>query len=156
MKTSGIFTVSLDFERMWGIQDVNPEGYGYEANIDGVDNAIEALLDTFNEYGIHSTWATVGLLFCKDVDELNKNLPEKTPHYDSALLNAYEYINEHIMPNQLKHFSPEAILKISKEALILLISPLLKVAGFLKEKIASPIWFKAPAATFTSPSILLL
>mgnify|MGYP001337314609 FL=1 len=112
MKTSGIFTVSLDFERIWGVLDVNPQGY--DANIDGVDNAIERLLDTFNEYGIHSTWATVGLLFCKDVDELNNNLPDKIPHYDSALLNAYKYINEHASPNQLKHFSPEVILKISK------------------------------------------
>ena len=112
MKTSGIFTVSLDFERIWGIHDVNPQGY--DANIDGVDNAIDRLLDTFNEYSIHSTWATVGLLFCKDVDELNNYLPVKTPHYDSALPNAYEYINEHATPNQLKHFSPDVILKISK------------------------------------------
>ena len=112
MKTSGIFTISLDFERIWGVHDGNPQGY--DANIDGVDNAIDRLLDTFNEYGIHSTWATVGLLFCKDMDELNNNLPDQIPHYDSALLNAYEYINEHATPNQLKHFSPEVILKISK------------------------------------------
>jgi len=48
------------------------------------------------------------------MDELNNNLPDKIPHYDSALLNAYEYINKHATPNQLKHFSPEVILKISK------------------------------------------
>ena len=102
MKTSGIFTVSLDFERIWGVHDGNPQGY--DANIDGVDNAIERLLDTFNEYGIHSTWATVGLLFCKDVDELNNNLPDKIPHYDSALLNAYEYINEACYTKPAKAF----------------------------------------------------
>lgn len=112
LMNTGIFTVSLDFERIWGVHDVNP--LGYDANIDGVDNAIDRLLDTFNEYGIHSTWATVGLLFCKDVDELNNSLPDKVPHYDSALPNAYEYINEQATPNQSKHFSPEVILKISK------------------------------------------
>jgi len=37
MKTSGIFTISLDFERIWGVHDSNPQGY--DANIEGVDNA---------------------------------------------------------------------------------------------------------------------
>ena len=27
MKISGIFTVSLDFERIWGVHNGNPQGY---------------------------------------------------------------------------------------------------------------------------------
>ena len=35
MKKSGVFTVSLDFERMWGVHDVDASTYA--DNIDGVD-----------------------------------------------------------------------------------------------------------------------
>jgi peptidoglycan/xylan/chitin deacetylase (PgdA/CDA1 family) len=112
MKQSGIFTVSLDFERMWGVHDVAASAYA--ENIDGVDVAIDRLLEVFNEYGIHTTWATVGLLFFNDLNELNSNLPDKKPQYASNLMNSYEYINRHAEPNQVKHFSLDTILKISK------------------------------------------
>ena len=113
LNSSGIFTISLDFERMWGLYDLKLEGY--DENIEGINKAIDAILNIFCEFGIHSTWATVGLLFFKDINELNKNLPEKKPNYDN-LLNAYQYINEHSNLDQNKHFSPDTIIRISKVA----------------------------------------
>ena len=59
---SGIFTVSLDFELYWGLRDTTTINE-YEANLKGVKIAIERILELFDKYDIHATWATVGFLF---------------------------------------------------------------------------------------------
>ena len=58
----GIFTISLDFELGWGfVGKRNIKQYA--ENFLGVYSAIPAILEIFNEYNIHATWATVGFLF---------------------------------------------------------------------------------------------
>jgi len=60
--TPGTFVISLDFELMWGVRDLQTkETYG--ANVLGARLAIPAMLALFEEFGLHVTWATVGLLF---------------------------------------------------------------------------------------------
>ena len=62
----GIFTVSLDFELYWGVRDKRTIE-DYEKNLEGAKKAIEVILEVFEEYEVHATWATVGFLFAKNI-----------------------------------------------------------------------------------------
>jgi len=74
------FVVSLDCELMWGLRDhLSVAQYG--ENVRGVRQAIPALLDLFDRYGIRATWATVGFLFCETRDDLMASLPALRPGY---------------------------------------------------------------------------
>lgn len=84
----GTFVISLDFELMWGVRDVHTkETYG--ANILGVRQAIPAMLSLFEEFGLHATWATVGLLFFGTKAEVLAGLPAVRPAYVDANLSNY-------------------------------------------------------------------
>lgn len=57
----GIFCISLDFEKYWGVHDI----INYKSvkeNFMKVDEVVEKLLSLFKQYDIHATWASVGLL----------------------------------------------------------------------------------------------
>jgi hypothetical protein len=53
----------------------------YKPNLLGERAAIPALLQLFDKYKIHATWATVGFLFCETRDELLQSLPARLPSY---------------------------------------------------------------------------
>lgn len=57
----GSFTISLDFELFWGVRDKRTTD-SYKNNLEGTIEVIPKLLDIFEQYNIHVTWATVGLL----------------------------------------------------------------------------------------------
>ena len=80
--------VSLDFELFWGMQD-HMELAEYEANILGGRAAIPRMLELFQKYGIHATWATVGFLFGENEEELKGYFPRKLPRYENAALSPY-------------------------------------------------------------------
>lgn len=80
--------VSLDFELFWGMQD-GWELSEYEVNILGGRKAIPRILELFQKYGIHATWATVGFLFGRDEEDLRRFFPRQLPTYDNAALSAY-------------------------------------------------------------------
>jgi len=81
----GLFIISLDFELMWGVRDLQTlESYGI--NIQGVRKALPAMLDLFAEYDIHASFATVGLLMCRNKKELYQHIPSILPDYN---LNKY-------------------------------------------------------------------
>ena len=75
MTDSGAFTISLDFELMWGVYDSRSKSE-YGSNILGTRAAISGMLDLFDEYGVGVTWAAVGLLFCNNKDEMIKRLDD--------------------------------------------------------------------------------
>jgi peptidoglycan/xylan/chitin deacetylase (PgdA/CDA1 family) len=77
----GIFITSLDFELMWGIR-YQRSVPGYRANILGARQAIPAMLNLFQEYEIHATWATVGLLFFSNKADMVRGCPQVTPAYE--------------------------------------------------------------------------
>lgn len=92
-KRRGQFVISLDFELYWGMFDkVTLRDYG--ANIRGVHSVLPRLLDIFSEYGIHATWATVGMLMYKDKQSLRESLPPKElrPNYKNKNLSTYDYL----------------------------------------------------------------
>ena len=86
--TPGTFVISLDFELMWGVRDLQTkETYG--ANVLGARLAIPAMLALFEEFGLHVTWATVGLLFFGKRADLLAGLPARRPAYTDANLSNY-------------------------------------------------------------------
>ncbi len=73
MANSGAFTISLDFELMWGVYDSRSmDEYG--PNILGTRRGIEGMLRLFERHDVGATWAAVGLLFCHDKSEMQDRL----------------------------------------------------------------------------------
>lgn len=106
----GIFTISLDFELYWGVRDHRSiENYG--SNIKNVHVVVPRLLELFEKYGIHCTWATVGFLFFENKSELVAGLPAIYPEYQKKEYDPYGYL----MKNELDpdyHFAYDLIKKI--------------------------------------------
>jgi peptidoglycan/xylan/chitin deacetylase (PgdA/CDA1 family) len=91
--TPGTFVISLDFELMWGVRDLQTkETYG--ANVLGARRAIPAMLALFEEFGLHVTWATVGLLFFGNKADLLAGLPARRPAYTDGNLSNYVALPE--------------------------------------------------------------
>lgn len=87
------FVISLDFELFWGVMDSKTiESYG--AHVSNERLVIPRLLELFTKYGIGATWATVGILFCKNKDEIKLMKPKMEPSYDNIMLNPYLYIDK--------------------------------------------------------------
>ncbi|MCK5831968.1 MAG: polysaccharide deacetylase family protein [Methylococcales bacterium] len=108
---NGILTVSLDFELYWGLRDKRTISE-YEANLKGVEKAIGRMLELFDKYEIHATWATVGFLFTQDIEELKALSPKQKPNYHNHNLSPYDYISDSDALESYCHFSPELIDKI--------------------------------------------
>ena len=80
--------ISLDFELFWGVTDSRTvENYGQ--NIEGVWQAVPAMLALFKEYDIHVTWATVGMLMCRDFKQWSDLRPLIMPTYGRESCSTY-------------------------------------------------------------------
>lgn len=88
----GVFIISLDFELFWGVRD-NQTLATYGENIIGARKVIPILLELFLRYDIHSTWATVGLLFNSDKASLVASLPKRKPNYKNQAFNPYVHVD---------------------------------------------------------------
>lgn len=110
---AGIFTVSLDFELYWGLRDKRSIR-AYEQNLKGVHEAVNRILGLFDKYQVHATWATVGFLFAKDMEELNHYSPFSKPKYEDINLDPYKYIKDNHTLENLYHFAPVLVNNISK------------------------------------------
>ena len=108
MARPGIFIISLDFELYWGVRDKRTIEQ-YRGNLLGVRRAIPALLSLFAEYGIHATWATVGMLFASDADELKRELPRVRPRYSNVAHCPYRYLEQAAALDPRFHFAPDMI-----------------------------------------------
>ncbi len=115
MKTQGIFSISLDFELHWGcfehMQKLSEKEKRYFIN---TRNTIPKLLSLFESYGIHVTWATVGMLYNRNVDEWKKNKPSLIPAFENHDVSAYKWVNKHgfFSEEDPFHFAPELIQRI--------------------------------------------
>lgn len=87
---AGTLIVSLDFELFWGMLDVCPLE-DYEDHVLGGRRAIPKLLELFQKYQIHATWAAVGFLFGESREELQSFFPELKPGYAHPGLSPYDY-----------------------------------------------------------------
>lgn len=72
--------ISLDFEMFWGVADSRTiENYG--RNIEGVWEAVPQILNTFKRYEVSATWATVGMLMCRNYSQWADIQPDVLPTY---------------------------------------------------------------------------
>lgn len=94
---AGILLTSLDFELFWGMQDVSTiETYG--ENILGGKEIIPEILERFEKYGVHATWATVGGILAENENDFMRYAPPegKRPHYETAKLSSYRCMKDRL------------------------------------------------------------
>jgi peptidoglycan/xylan/chitin deacetylase (PgdA/CDA1 family) len=111
----GAFVISLDFEIMWGVRDKPGVQSYYLNNLLGVHQVIPALLRLFSEYGIHGTFATVGMLFAASKAELLQYIPAVKPAYANANLSPYNGHLEQVGSDEASdplHFGADLIKQI--------------------------------------------
>jgi peptidoglycan/xylan/chitin deacetylase (PgdA/CDA1 family) len=113
MNKKGFFVITLDFELLWGIFDkvhCNEKKNYFQSTRE----VIPQILKLFEEFNIHCTWATVGMLFNSDWEEWKLNFPGKLPGYDNNSLSAYDYGNSiRTSENEFQCFAKGIIEKIN-------------------------------------------
>jgi len=80
--------LSLDFELFWGVAEFRSIA-GYRHNIDGEWDAIPKMLGLFQRYGIRASWATVGMLMCRDYSHWREIRPSVFPEYARMRCSTY-------------------------------------------------------------------
>lgn len=108
---NGCFVISLDFEMMWGGIDIwTPNDYG-KSHVEQVRDVIKRLIDLFNKYHVHATFATVGLMMNHDKKEATENLPYSVPTYNDNKKSPYynQYINHIENKDEHLYFAPDLI-----------------------------------------------
>lgn len=78
-------------EMNWGVHDVLSLEK-YKGNLLGSRIAIPRMLQLFNDYEIHATWAIVGMLYCKNKKELLQRLDNLDLPYEQE-----EFSPKHIL-----------------------------------------------------------
>ena len=113
--TAGILTISLDFELYWGMRElISLEDEAFRQRLEGVYQAIPAILELFKEYQIQATWAVVGFMYFKNSQELQDNLPTKLPRYENRHLCPYQDVASLDTTTDRYKFCPELIAQIQK------------------------------------------
>jgi len=110
----GYLIISLDFELCWGVRDHRTIS-DYGENILGGRDAIKQILSLFLKYGIHATFATVGLLFFSEKHVLMNNLPLLKPNYKDPRLTPYGATMESLGESETEdpyHFGASLIREI--------------------------------------------
>lgn len=108
----GCLVISLDYELMWGVHDVcTIDGYG-KSNIVNVPIAIDRILDLFGKYEVHATFATVGMLMCRDKKEMLDWVPPLLPSYDMVERSPYAKIDAIKDFEQHLYFQPNILEKL--------------------------------------------
>lgn len=91
----GTLLVSLDFELFWGVQDCHTyDDYGQ--NVLGGRKAVPRLLEILKKHNIHCSWATVGMMFAENKQELIDYSPSEAlrPHYENTVLSSYRILDD--------------------------------------------------------------
>lgn len=89
----GILIVSLDFELLWGVQDHETKE-SFNEQIQGARKSIYEVLSLFDEYSIHATWGTVGMLMAESKDEIYSYSPQLKPDYEKKSLSSYNCMDD--------------------------------------------------------------
>src|SRR5438445_6304032 len=87
---TGALVISLDFELHWGVRDHAPLDEAERARLLAARAGIPRILDLFDEFSVHATWAVVGLLFARSKEEAEAFRPEEQPNYRDARLGPYQ------------------------------------------------------------------
>ncbi|MDT7830197.1 polysaccharide deacetylase family protein [Pricia sp. S334] len=116
MYDSGKFVISLDFELFWGMRDhLTLENYG--KHIQAVWEVLPRMIQSFENYQVKATFATVGFLFADDKKELKTSCPNDIPKYSNQSLSPYIRHFDTIGDNEETdpyHFAPSLIKLLQK------------------------------------------
>lgn len=104
------FVISLDFELFWGVIESRSFN-SYKSNVEGVWKAVPAILKLFKTYNISATWATVGMLMCKDFNEWNLFQDNNYPDYRNIKINPYT-LGELVKQNEKLFFAQDLVNQI--------------------------------------------
>lgn len=115
LENSGAFVISLDFELHWGVSE-HRTVESYHENLINTPLVVNELLNLFTEQDIRATWATVGMLFAKNKNELLTTAEHNfKPTYENTKLSNYKLltsIGENSSDDPF-HYASELILKIN-------------------------------------------
>ncbi|QYF91984.1 polysaccharide deacetylase family protein [Massilia sp. PAMC28688] len=104
------FIISLDFEMFWGVADVRTvDEYG--DHIRGELEAIPAMLAAFGRHRVRATWATVGMLMCRDHAHWRAVAPERLPAYARSGCSPYA-MDATVRKYPTLFFAPELVKRI--------------------------------------------
>jgi len=101
--------VSLDFELYWGVRDQVPLDRSERNRLLAARSLVPRILDLFEEFSIHATWATVGLLFARSREEAEAFRPKNEPSYVDQRLNPYRELLGAGEADDPFHFAPSLI-----------------------------------------------
>lgn len=79
----GIFCISLDFEKYWGVHDVS-DWQSKEAELVKVKEVVFQLLAVFESNQIHATWAFVGLLAHPNFEDILEQELQTIPYLNQT------------------------------------------------------------------------
>jgi peptidoglycan/xylan/chitin deacetylase (PgdA/CDA1 family) len=85
----GTLIISLDFELRWGVLNRCPAGAAYERSLLEARRLIPRMVEIFERESIAATWATVGMLFARNREELEAYRPRVVPAYDDVSLDCH-------------------------------------------------------------------
>lgn len=114
INNKGALVISLDFELMWGVIDVQTtDGYG-QTHVKQVPEVISRTMSLFEKYDVHATFATVGMIMYPDAKSLLSDLPHTHPAYTKSSMSPYEhdYISQIKAGDECLFFQPEVIKEI--------------------------------------------
>ncbi|MFR9545231.1 MAG: polysaccharide deacetylase family protein [Rikenellaceae bacterium] len=114
MINHGCLVISLDLEMMWGCHDWSTvSGYG-KSNVSNVRLVVDRLLDLFDTYDVHATFACVGLLFLENSQSAIRTIPTRTPSYSDRNKSPYKnsYIENIRNEDSDLYFAPDIIKKL--------------------------------------------
>lgn len=87
----GALVISIDFEIHWGVSDRHTLQSPYFENLKNDREVVKRCLQLFRQFNIHATWATVGMLFCNNKEELFSYVDESNrPQYVRKHISNYE------------------------------------------------------------------
>jgi len=86
--TTAKFVISLDFELFWGVSNTQTVA-SYGRNVLGEWQAIPRLLEVFDRHKLRVTWATVGMIMCRDYAHWRDVRPSVLPTYARANVSPY-------------------------------------------------------------------
>jgi len=115
----GGLVISLDYELMWGMIDLpNASVYG-RTNVVNVQRVICEMLNMFEKYQVKATFATVGMLMCNGMEELNEIAPTQTPSYSKEGLTPYGNYQEYVLNAEpCLFFAPISIDQLKQSPLV--------------------------------------
>ncbi len=108
------FIISLDFEMFWGVADSRTVA-NYGQHVRGEYEAIPRMLDAFVRRGIRATWATVGMLMCRDYAHWRALRPASLPGYQRQSCSPYT-LDQTVEAHPELFFAPDLVKRVRDSA----------------------------------------